>query len=164
MRITAIILVTALFTWFLPVSSWAQESKKEKRARKSEQIRKMVENKRFVFQAQRAQPMGGGSWQLTSPYDFTMKGDTAVCFLPYFGRAFVAPINPSEGGIKFTSTKFSYDYKKRRKGGWDITFKPQDVDNLQFIMINISEAGYGSLQVTDNTRQPISFDGVFEPK
>ncbi len=158
--VTAIFIALVCLS-YLPTAQ-AQESKKDKKAKKSRELKELLEGKRFTFRAQQAYPMGGGTWQLTSQYDFTVKGDSAICFLPYFGRAFTAPINPSEGGVKFTSTKFDYQLKARRKGGWEIQLKPRDVANIQFISMSITESGYGSLQVTDNTRQPIRFDGIVE--
>ena len=41
-----------------------------------------------------------------SPYYYLkVSKDTVVAYLPYFGRAYTAPADPTEGGIKFTSTK-----------------------------------------------------------
>ncbi|RXF71407.1 DUF4251 domain-containing protein [Arcticibacter tournemirensis] len=141
---------------------YAQTSKKEERVRKAAAIKQMVSSKDFVFKAQFALPMGGSSFQLTSEYDVQVKKDTVICFLPYFGRAYTAPMNPSEGGIRFTSKDFQYTVSNKKKSGWDIVIKPRDVNNIQQLTFYISESGYGSVQVTDNNRQPISFNGYFE--
>lgn len=140
----------------------AQSSKKEERVRKAAEIKQMVSSKNFVFKAQFALPMGGSSFQLTSEYDVRVTKDTIICFLPYFGRAYTAPMNPSEGGIRFTSKDFQYTVSNKKKSGWDIVVKPRDVNNVQQLTFYISESGYGSLQVTDNNRQPISFNGYYE--
>ncbi|MGX5688027.1 DUF4251 domain-containing protein [Arcticibacter tournemirensis] len=141
---------------------YAQTSKKEERVRKAAEIKQMVSSKDFVFKAQFALPMGGSSFQLTSEYDVRVTKDTVVCFLPYFGRAYTAPMNPSEGGIRFTSKDFQYTVSNKKKSGWDIVIKPRDVNNIQQLTFYISESGYGSVQVTDNNRQPISFNGYYE--
>lgn len=141
---------------------YAQDSKKEQRVQKAAEIKQMVNARNFVFKAQFALPMGGSSFQLTSDYDVKVSKDTVICFLPYYGRAYSAPINPSEGGIKFTSKDFQYNVTNKRKGGWDIVIKPRDVRDIQQLTFYISESGYGSLQVTDNNRQPISFNGYYE--
>lgn len=139
-----------------------RELKKEVREKKAAEIKQLVNSKDFVFKAQFALPMGGSSFQLTSEYDVKVVKDTLICFLPYFGRAYSAPMNPSEGGIKFTSKDFEYTAKNRKRGGWDIVVKPRDVQNIQQLTFYISESGYGSVQVTDNNRQPISFNGYYE--
>ncbi len=142
--------------------AYAQDSKQEKKVQKTAEIKQMVNSKNFVFKAQFALPMGGSSFQLTSEYDVRVSKDTVICYLPYFGRAYSAPMNPSEGGIRFTSKDFIYTATNKRKGGWDIVIKPKDVRDIQQLTFYLSESGYGSLQVTDNNRQPISFNGYYE--
>ncbi len=58
-------------------------------------------------------------------------GDSIVTYLPYFDRAYSAPVNLSQGGIQFTSTDFDYTIESKRKE-WDIAMKlkePLDVEN-----------------------------------
>ena len=124
-----------------------------------DQVKNLIENKNFVFKAQSASPMGGTNRPLTSEYDLRLLGDSVVTYLPYFGRAYTAPIPGESGGIRFTSTEFDYKAKQRRKGGWEITIVPKDVNDVRQIMISVSENGWANLQVTSNTRQPISFNG-----
>jgi hypothetical protein len=125
-------------------------------------IRSKVETKNFVFQAQSASPQGGRFIQLTSPYDVRIKNDTLVTFLPYFGRAFVAPINPAEGGIRFNSTSFDYTVENRKKGGWNVLITPQDARDVRLLQFIITETGNATLQVLSNNRQPITFNGFIE--
>jgi hypothetical protein len=75
-----------------------------------------------------------------------------------------APMDASDGGIKLTSTKFSYDEKQDKKGGWNILIKPVEPstsgskDVLSY-RLSIAASGSASLMVTSQNRQPISFDG-----
>ena len=124
------------------------------------QVKNLVESKEFTFQARTVIPMTGGSRQLTSEYDVRFLGDSVISYLPYFGRAYSATYGTESGGIEFTSTKFDYKAKARKKGGWDITLKPQDVRNVEEIDLTISDDGSASLRVTSTNRQPISFYGV----
>lgn len=142
----------------------AQDSKKEKKEEKIAEIQSLVQSKNFVFVAQNAYPMSGRYINLTSVYDVKLSADTVVSDLPYFGRAFVAPINPSEGGIHFTSTKFTYTIKEKKKGGWDITILPKDARDVREMFLNVSADGYASLQVTSNNRQLINFTGYITSK
>ncbi|GGH73944.1 hypothetical protein HNQ91_003762 [Filimonas zeae] len=116
--------------------------------------------KRYLFNAQTATPMSGRVIQLTYGYDVKVKQDTLKVYLPYFGRAFAAPLDASKGGINFTSTQFKYVVKERRKGGWDIRIEPSDAGDVRTLNFTISQDGYTTLQVTSNNRQPISFYGV----
>jgi hypothetical protein len=122
-------------------------------------LKELVETKHFVFTAQTVLPLGGAMRQLTSEYDVKLSGDSLISYLPYFGRAY-GPINPGDdGGIKFTSTKFDYKTKARKKGGWDIMITPKDNRDVRQLNFTISASGYASLQVSSNNRQSISYNG-----
>ncbi|MBC7827008.1 MAG: DUF4251 domain-containing protein, partial [Chitinophagaceae bacterium] len=139
----------------------AQNSKKAKDSIKAETTKSQVEAKRFVFQAQSASPMRGGRRNLTPGYTLLVSNDTLVSDLPYFGRAYSAGYG-TDGGIKFTSTKFESSVKSRKKEGWDLNIKPTDITNIEVLIITVHESGTASLQVKTRDRQPISFDGYIE--
>ena len=142
-----------------PSEGFAQSTKAEKQAAKTAAIKNMIDSQSYVFKAQSATPMSGRNRQLTSDYDLKVTKDKLVSYLPYFGRAYSAPIDPSQGGIQFTSKDFDYTTTPRKKGGWDIQIKPKDYRDVQQMSLTISEDGYASLQVTSINRQPISFSG-----
>jgi hypothetical protein len=88
-------------------------------------------------------------------------GDSIVTYLPYFGRAYVAPVDPTEGGIKFTSTNFSYT-AKQKKDGWEITILPKDTRDVKQMYLSVSTKGYAKLQVISNNRESISYNGYVD--
>jgi hypothetical protein len=137
-----------------------ETSKPDKAAAKKALIKDMVESQNYVFQAQMVMPSGGRSHQLTTDYDLTVTKGSVIAYLPYFGRAYSAPIDPGQGGIQFTSKDFDYAATAGKKGGWDILIKPKDARDVQELSLNISEEGYGNLQVISTNRQPISFNGI----
>jgi hypothetical protein len=143
----------------LPVSMQAQ-NKKDKQA----QIKSIVEAQNYVFKAQTALPQSGSTRQLTSDFDLQVSKDTIVSDLPYFGRAFTAPINPSEGPLQFTSTDFQYSVSNRKKGGWDVVITPKDVNDPRQLNLSIFDNGTASVIVTSYNRQPISFNGYVTAK
>ena len=130
-----------------------------------EDIKRIVESRNYIFKAQRANPLGGSmSRDLSSSYyDLTVGRDTVISFLPYFGRAYSAPVNPSEGGIKFTSTKFDYQQSNNGKR-WTITIKPKDASDVQQLYLDIFDNGFATLQVISTNRQSISFNGYVEER
>ena len=120
----------------------------------------LINAQRYRFIAQTAIPMGGATRHLSGgDYDLTVSKDTVIAYLPYFGRAYSAPIGSGQGGIQFTSTKFDYVVTPTKKGGWDISIKPKDVQDVTQLNLSVSSAGYASLQVTSVNRQSISFNG-----
>ncbi|HEV9037639.1 MAG TPA: DUF4251 domain-containing protein [Puia sp.] len=126
---------------------------------KAAAIKDMVESKNFIFQAQTALPMRGNVRHLTTEYDLKVTPTAVVSELPYFGRAFVAPMNPTQSPLQFTSTKFDYTATTRKSGGWEIVIKPTDHREVQSMTLTISTAGYTTLQVTNLNRDPITFNG-----
>jgi len=131
---------------------------------KKEQIKRIIEAQNYVFKAQTALPTSGATRQLTSDYDLRISKDTILSDLPYFGRAFTAPLNPSEGPLRFTSTDFKYSVADRKKGGWNVTITPKDVQDPKQISMSIFDNGTASVVVTSYNRQPISFNGYVTTK
>jgi hypothetical protein len=132
----------------------------DKEAAKEARIKNWVDSQTYVFKARSAMPMSGTTRQLTSDYDVKVTKTSVVSYLPYFGKAYSAPMNMTGGGIQFNSKDFSYTTTPKKKGGWDIQIKPKDVQDVQQMTLSISQSGYASLQVTSTSRQPISFNGV----
>jgi hypothetical protein len=126
-------------------------------------VRQKVEGKQYTFIAQTANPMRGRNIQLTSLYDLRVSGDSVVAALPYFGRAFSAPVNPGDNGINFTSVNSEYKstYRKKR---WEISIKPKDSQTVTDMNLAIYPNGRAMLQVNSNNRQPISFNGILSDK
>ncbi|MCU7550326.1 DUF4251 domain-containing protein [Chitinophagaceae bacterium LB-8] len=132
----------------------AQETEKETK------IKNLIGSGNYVFEAQSALPSRGQVRQLTYGYEIRVSKDTLISYLPYFGRAYVAPVDPSEGGYNFTSTDFEYNVKEGKKGGWDVSIQTKDQRDNKKMALKIQESGYASLQVTSNDRQPISYNGI----
>lgn len=87
-----------------------------------------------------------------------------MSFLPYMGRIYIPPVDPAEGPLRFTSTDFVYAEQLQKKGGWSISIKPKDVRTVREFMLNVSEDGYATLQVSSNDRQSVTFYGYITEK
>ena len=127
---------------------------------KGKALKDLLDSRHFTFKARTMMPTGRGARQLTSDYDLTIKGDTVVAYLPYFGRAY-APVLPGEGGIDFTSTHFTYKIREK-KDEWLVTIQPKDTRDVRQLYLTIQDNGYAQLQVNSNNRQPISYSGQIE--
>jgi hypothetical protein len=120
-------------------------------------VKNIVEAKNFVFKAQYVSPLNGRTVALTSDYDVVVNSNQVVSYLPYFGRAYSAPIN-GEGGIKFTSNSFDYSHAMKKKK-WEVRIRPRDVTDVQDMYLTIFDNGRASLRVNNTNRQSISYDG-----
>lgn len=153
-----------LLVALMGISGGAFAQRTSKKSAKIAQVREWVSSDRYVFKARSAQSMSGYTRQLTSEYTLAVTPDTIVAYLPYFGRAYSAPIDPSKGGIKFTSTRFDYQVDSLKRGGWSVKIRPSDTRDIQQMNLRISSEGYATLNVTAQQRQPITFSGVIVEK
>ncbi|MCL2739470.1 MAG: DUF4251 domain-containing protein [Bacteroidales bacterium] len=145
---------------------YAQEkkSKKERRLEVAEKVQGMVHAQEYKFVAQQALPMSGRSINLTADYDMSVAKDSVIAYLPFFGRAYVAPVNPLEGGIKFQSVDFDYKLQNAKKGGWTAHIVVRNAQQRIELTLHITTTGLASLSVLDHTRQTISFSGYLEER
>ena len=141
----------------------AQDGREEKSAEKNV-IKSMIDSRQYVFKAQSVLPSRGRTVQLNSEYDLKVSADTVRSYLPYFGRAYSAPIGSRGGGYDFTSNQFEYVQNDRKKGGWNIVIRPNDVNDVREMYLTIFENGSASLRVVSNNREPISYNGFLEVK
>lgn len=128
-------------------------------------VKEKIESQRYKFIANYAIPTSAGFQPryLTSEYDLKVTPDTITAYLPYFGRAYEAPLNSSEGGIKFTSTKFEYVMNTGKKpGNWIINIRIKDQFREILLTLDVWDNGKGNLNVWDQNRQSISFQGELE--
>ncbi len=129
------------------------------------EIGQKIDDFEFTFKATYAYPTGYRSIYLSSYYYLKVSKDTVVAYLPYYGRAYTAPMDPTEGGIRFTSTDFAYEVSKgKREGNWQVRIKTHDTDREIVLYLDIWENGSARLDVTDPNRQVISFQGDIEIK
>jgi hypothetical protein len=153
--------ITASLFFTSPFLLHAQSSKADKTAQKQAAIRHLVESQHYDFVVQSVMPLSGRTRQLNyGDYDLKITKEAIVSYLPYFGRAYTAPIDPSKGGIQFTSKDFHYSIEHGKKGGWNVSIKPTDYTDVQQLSLSISADGYATLQVTSTSRQAISFYGT----
>lgn len=137
----------------------AQESKQDKIEAQAAALKSLVESKNFVFIPQSVTPLTGRTRQLTSYYNLRISKDTIASNLPYFGRAYTAPINPEDAGISFTSTDFEYYETPGKKGGWVVLIKFKNQTQAREMNLTIFDNGRADLVVSSNSRQSISFSG-----
>lgn len=147
-----------LLIWVLSACGVAQSAvEKEKMA---SDVQNAVEMRDFEFKATYAYPTGYKSIYLSPFYDVKVSADTVKAYLPFYGRAYRAPMDSREGGYRFTSTDFEYQAEKgKKKGSWDITITFHDLNRPVTFNFDIWENGKAHLNVSDTDRQPISFQG-----
>jgi hypothetical protein len=127
----------------------------------AQSIKPFLDSQHYVFQPWTAQSLSGPLHHLNAA-DFTLEitRDKIVSDLPYYGRAYVAPMDPTINVLDFSSGKFSYTLTPGKKDGWVVLIKPEDNQEVQQLQLNISSNGYSSLQILFSNRDPIIFNGI----
>ena len=123
-------------------------------------VKDMIESKRFVFEAQSMSPVKGSLRTLTPGYTIRVSPDTVVADLPYVGRAYQAGYG-SDGGIKFTATKFEYSVKDKKKG-WTANIETKEVTGSPRLIFSVFENGTARVVVYSNDRESISYSGIIK--
>jgi hypothetical protein len=149
---------TAMAILSLALSSiWAQDSTRQTTGKAS--VNTSVTQQEFTFTAESATPLGGRYIILNYPYSFKITGDSIQCYLPYYGRAYIAPYSPQDGPLTFTSTDFIYQVTKSDGKKQELTIETKDRTYNNKFFFTIFSNGTAQLQVTSNDRQPINFQG-----
>ncbi|MFV0472242.1 MAG: DUF4251 domain-containing protein [Paludibacteraceae bacterium] len=128
-------------------------------------LKKRIENRNYTFKANYVTPSSTyfQSRHLTSGYTLRIAPDSVIAYLPYFGRAYQAPMDTGEGGIKFVSTKFVYDLNVVTKNNsWLINIRTKDTMQPINLRLDVYNDGTATLYVADPSRQPISYRGEIE--
>lgn len=122
-------------------------------------IKSQLDNKSWTFVAQSASPLTGRTIHLNGLNELVVKNDSIDSYLPYFGRVFSAPMTPFEGGYNFSAPIKTYSVTSRKKNGYDVQLSPMDRSNGEKFNLSVFDNGSAMLTVTNNNRQPISFNG-----
>ena len=130
----------------------------------SDSLQSMINAHNFVFVPQFVNPVGISRRDVSGGnYDFTVKKDTVISYLPFFGRGYIAPLSPTDVDFDFTSTKFSYTILPA-KHGWNISIKPADQHYLHEFYFKVFNNGSASLTITSIDRSSLSYDGYIAVK
>ena len=139
-------------------SVWAQNSSSG-----NDDMQAILQSKQYSFTAQYAQPLEGRQVNLTSLYMLTLRNDSLLCDLPYFGVAYVAPAyGSSDNDLHFISHHFDYTIFPPKRGRYIVAIKFNDRSDVQQMYLNVSKKGYATLQVTLTNKQAISYYGIVE--
>jgi hypothetical protein len=128
------------------------------------QIKKTISDKEYIFTAQTYSSSSVVLQTLVVDYELRVMGDTVKGNLPYFGRSYTAQIAQTDGGIKFTSTKFEYAAEEKKKGRWEITISPKDDRTVQKLFLTVYPDATAMLMVQSPGRETMSFKGYISGK
>ncbi|MCZ2458812.1 MAG: DUF4251 domain-containing protein [Chitinophagales bacterium] len=143
-----------LLCTFIPVASFSQQKRND--------IKIMINNRQYIFIAQNVITLSGRNIVLSPDNELKVTPDSLIADLPYFGRAYQAPMDPEDAGINFTSVKFDYKTRKAGKNGWNVTINTKDLSENYHLSLHVSSNGFATLRATGIFRQMITFNGYLK--
>ncbi len=159
------VLVLLLFAFSL--TGFAQKDKKQSRHEKKqagyEKMKKLVESRNFIFDAQRAFPTGYRSVDLTTnPGTISVKNDSVVADLPFFGRSYVSSYQ-GDAGIKFSGAAKEEEVKfVDKKYKIQYSFNVNSGNDTYNVYMDVSYDGTTSVNINSNNLTAISYNGKIE--
>ena len=124
----------------------------------SQSKKEMIEYGRFTIEVDRALPMGGRTVHLTTPYSLEMRGDSAISYLPYFGRAYSLPYGGGDG-MRFEESITDYQSTFDKKGTARIKFVARTKEDTFRFDVQVFSNGSAIISVTPTNRQNITYQG-----
>ena len=129
------------------------------RAADSAAVARAVEERRITIRVSDAYPQGGAPIALHYNYGISLRGDSIVSYLPYYGRAYDMPY-PGDEGTDFDAAVTNYRavWNARRKR-WQIEWRVRrGVRRISYYM-TLHINGSATLSVRPDGRSSITFDG-----
>ncbi len=143
----------------LSACSTQNQVKSEKDHALIQQVNEKVQAKDFAIEVNAANPMRGKTIFLSSGYDLIIRNDSAIAYLPYYGRAYSVPYG-GDGGIKFQEKMKEYSATpKKNDGEWSVKFKIDVPGYNYMISMDIFSNGKSTINVNSDQRESISFSG-----
>ncbi len=162
-RFFMLMMYTAFISFVCISSCTSTKQTMEVRGASESETKQAIESDKWIFIASQAIPQRGRTSILNTRYSVDLKNDTLTSGLPYFGRAYTAPIGESRSPLDFRSTDFSINKKEVKEGRWNIIINPKDNKEVQSYTFNLFSNGSAQLSVQLTSRSPISFSGNVMP-
>ena len=121
-------------------------------------ITQAINNDRWDFSADFAQPSYGRSRTITGTYYVKLRKDTVFFALPYYGKINSPAGVNNENPLDFTSTDFKITKETRKKGGWLVTVKPTNSE-VQSVTFTFFDNGSAQANFIMTNRSGINFSG-----
>lgn len=127
-------------------------------------LRQAIVQNEWVFSMQSVTPSGGRTRFPAGNYEVTVRGDSLISQLPYFGRAYSgADVMSTQSVMIFSSKAALLEKKEETPGKWVVVFKPTDQRQVQSLYFILSENGNAQLNVSFTNRSAISYSGYVMP-
>jgi len=127
-----------------------------------DEIAQAINNDRWEFSADYAQPSYGRSRNITGSYFVKCLKDTLIVALPYYGKV-TGSIGINNGNpLDFQSTDFKLTKEDKKGGGWLVTIKSANPE-VQSMSFTFFDNGTAQANLIMTNRSGINFSGKVSP-
>lgn len=134
-------------------------TRQEKKTADFEKLATLVESGNFQYTVRTASPSGGRTIQISSEYTLEARDGAYEAQLPYFGRAYSVSYG-GDGGIAFKGNPENLQItRNERKSTVQVKFQIRGGGDDYKVSLEIGSSGFGSLVVSSQKRQSISYYG-----
>jgi hypothetical protein len=134
-------------------------TKQEKKTADFEKLSTLIESGNYQYTVRSASPSGGRTLQISSEYTLEAREGVYEAQLPYFGRAYSASYG-GDGAIAFKGTPEDLQItRNERKSTLQVKFQIRGEGDDYKVSLEIGSSGFGSLVVSSQKRQSISYYG-----
>ncbi|MGL4332417.1 MAG: DUF4251 domain-containing protein [Bacteroidales bacterium] len=154
-----ILFVSLLIIAFISCSSQYNIPKNDKQAATMTRVESALSSGNYTIRMSSATPSGGRFINLNDNYTISVRNDSVISYLPYYGRSYRAPMSPDESGIKLNDPIKDYTLTTSRKGMFLVKIQVNNQYDTYTINMDISPTGNASVRVNSNNKTPISFYG-----
>ena len=140
----------------IPTSFGSKQEGKE--GTEKEAVKKLIESENYKIDVNTAMPMRGRSIPLTSSYSLTIRNDSVISYLPYYGRAYSIPYGGGDG-LKFKALLKEYNMEMDKKGNAVIKFVARNPEDRYEFRAKVFPDGSASIDVKMQNRQSTSYRG-----
>ena len=125
-----------------------------------DKMESLVESGNYEYTIRSASPSGGRTIQITSSYSMKAVDGKYQAYLPYFGRAYSAGYGDN-GGIEFNGDPVNLEITMNdRKKTVSVAFTIKSEEDQYKVSLVINASGYGTLFISSEKRQSISYYGI----
>lgn len=138
----------------------------EKAARQELQanaVSKALENRDYTIDINYVYPRRGPGKTLEYGYDVTVRNDSLISYLPYFGRAYRLPYGGGTG-LNFSVPISQYHAYRAKKDMTRVMIGVKYEEDAYQYQLDVYDNGQVSLDITARERDGISFTGEMKFK
>jgi hypothetical protein len=126
----------------------------------NQELEKALSSDNWLFTAQQSNPQPPANRGLDAGYELKCQQGQLQSYLPYFGRSYSGTAAyTNQNPLDFKTTEYTIQRSNGKKGSKVLLIRPGSIAEILEYRLTVFNNGRANLDVTFNSRSPISFSG-----